>query len=70
MYCQISLEYHDTAHTPVSFSIFISKTVQARIGHADIRTTLNTYVHCLPSINKSAGDKLDMLFTNPVTQID
>lgn len=67
------VKFHGLRHTCATMMIaqnIDSKTVQARIGHADIRTTLNTYVHCLPSMNKSAGDKLDMLFTNPATQID
>lgn len=39
-----------------------NKTVQARLGHSSIQTTMNIYAHCLPSMNKSAGDKLDSLF--------
>jgi len=33
--------------------------MQTRLGHADVCITINTYTHCLPSMNKEAGDKLD-----------
>jgi len=35
------------------------KTVQTRIGHANITTTMNVYAHCTPAMDQSAADKLD-----------
>ena len=35
------------------------KTVQARLGHSDISTTLNTYSHSTEKMNRAAADKLD-----------
>ena len=35
------------------------KIIQTRLGHSDISTTMNIYVHTLPGMNKDAGDKLD-----------
>jgi integrase len=37
------------------------KVMQTRLGHSDIRTTMNTYAHTLPSMNKEAGEKLDTM---------
>lgn len=35
------------------------KTVQARLGHADISTTLNIYSHTTEKMNRAAADKMD-----------
>lgn len=60
------VRFHGLRHTCATMMIakhVDHKTVQARMGHSDIRTTLNTYTHCLPSMNKAAGDQLDVLFS-------
>ncbi|MGQ0416025.1 site-specific integrase, partial [Bacillus sp. HC-TM] len=33
-----------------------------RLGHADIGTTLNTYSHVLPDMQRSVAEKLDEVF--------
>lgn len=59
------IRFHDLRHTCATQMVAMkvdNKTIQARMGHADIQTTLNIYAHCLPSMNQEAGDKLDVLF--------
>lgn len=53
------IRFHDLRHTCATTMIakgVDNKTVQARLGHSSIQTTMNIYAHCLPSMNKSAGD--------------
>lgn len=38
------------------------KVVSERLGHATVQQTLETYVHCLPSMQKQAADKLGEMF--------
>ena len=60
-----SISFHDLRHTCATAMIakgVDNKTVQTRLGHSSIQTTMNIYAHCLPSMNKNAGDKLDVLF--------
>jgi integrase len=35
------------------------KIVQERLGHSQIGVTMDTYSHCLPSMQKEAAGKLD-----------
>jgi integrase len=35
------------------------KAIQARLGHASITTTLNTYGHLFPSLDVELADRLD-----------
>lgn len=61
------VKFHGLRHTCATMMVAQNvdeKTIQTRMGHSDIRTTLNTYAHCLPSMNKAAGDKLDVMFGN------
>lgn len=60
------IRFHDLRHTCATTMIANGvdpKTVQARLGHSDIQVTLNTYSHCLPEMNKAAGDKMDSIFS-------
>ena len=59
------IRFHDLRHTCATMMIAAGvdpKTVQTRLGHSDVQITLNTYSHCLPSMNKAAGNTMDMLF--------
>ena len=59
------IRFHDLRHTCATTMIAAGvdpKTVQTRLGHSDIQITLNTYSHCLPEMNKAAGDKMDAIF--------
>ncbi|MGG3446309.1 hypothetical protein [Bacillus nitratireducens] len=39
------------------------KLISERLGHSDIGTTLNTYSHVLPSMQKSVAERLNELFS-------
>ncbi|GER71741.1 hypothetical protein BpJC7_30440 [Weizmannia acidilactici] len=56
---------HDLRHT--SATLLINRGVHAkiileRLGHADIRITMDTYGHTLRADDKAAADRLDDLF--------
>jgi hypothetical protein len=36
--------------------------VKERLGHEDIRTTINTYGHLVPGVDAALADGLDRLF--------
>ena len=38
------------------------KAIQDRLGHSDIRVTLNTYGHLFPSLEASLTEGLDELY--------
>lgn len=55
------LRFHDLRHTHASLLLstgISAKVTQERLGHARIETTMNTYSHVLPSIQKEAADKI------------
>lgn len=52
-----SIRYHDLRHTHATLMLLQGipvKVVSERLGHASIKTTLDTYNHLLPSIQKEA----------------
>jgi hypothetical protein len=56
--------FHATRHTHASLLIAASvhpKAIQARLGHASITTTLNTYGHLMPSAFDGVGARLGAL---------
>lgn len=56
------IRLHDLRHTNATnylASGASSKVVQKHLGHADIRTTLNTYAHVLPSMKQEAASNFD-----------
>lgn len=63
------IRFHDLRHTHASLLIAAGvrpKAIQARLGHASITTTLNTYGHLMPSAFTGVGAKLEALFmANP-----
>ena len=42
------------------------KTVQARLGHASIGITMDTYAHCTPKMNRNAADKIDDVISKTI----
>lgn len=38
------------------------QAVKERLGHEDIRTTINTYGHLVPSVDAALSDGLDALY--------
>lgn len=60
-----ALRFHDLRHTCASLSLSIAPNlhvVKERLGHEDIRTTVNIYGHLLPSVDAALADGLDALF--------
>ena len=56
--------FHDLRHLCASIMLkqgVPAKVAQARLGHADIQTTLNIYSHVLPTTAKDAADKIGEL---------
>jgi integrase len=60
------LRFHDLRHTHASLllSTGISpKIIQERLGHAKLSTTMDTYSHVLPSMQREAADKISELLS-------
>lgn len=56
------LRFHDLRHTHAAFLIAQGehpKTIQSRLGHATISTTLDTYGHLFEGLDKAAAVRLD-----------
>jgi integrase len=54
--------FHDLRHTHAAFLIAQGehpKVIQARLGHASIKTTLDTYGHLFDGLDEAAADRLD-----------
>ncbi len=59
------LRLHDLRHTAATLLLAAgenAKVVSERLGHANIRITLDTYAHVLPTMQRDAARKLDVLF--------
>ncbi|WP_456364010.1 tyrosine-type recombinase/integrase [Priestia aryabhattai] len=57
-----TIRFHDLRHTHATILIQQNvnvKLISERLGHADITTTLNTYSHIIPSMQKEISDRLD-----------
>lgn len=60
------IRIHDLRHTHATMLIQQNinvKLISERLGHTDIGTTLNTYGHVLPIMQKSIVEKLNELFS-------
>lgn len=60
-----SLRCHDLRHTCAALSLEVQPKlamVQARLGHQDIRTTINVYGHLLPSVEAALSEGLTARF--------
>ena len=60
------LRFHDLRHTCASLSLAVAPNlhmVKERLGHEDIRTTINVYGHLVASVDAALADGLDGLFT-------
>lgn len=47
----------------------MQKNISARLGHADVKTTLNIYSYYLQEADERVADKLDALFS-PERKVD
>lgn len=55
------IHIHDMRHMAATLLVALGldlKSVQTRMGHANIRTTLDLYAHSIPGSDKSAAEKL------------
>lgn len=60
------IKLHDLRHTSATLLInqgVHAKIIAERLGHSDIRVTMNTYGHVLRKADQDAANKLDNLFT-------
>ncbi|MFL0361654.1 tyrosine-type recombinase/integrase [Pseudobacillus sp. 179-B 2D1 NHS] len=58
------IRFHDLRHTHATILIQQNvnvKLISERLGHSDIETTLNTYSHVLPNMQKSVSDELEKI---------
>ncbi len=56
------MRFHDLRHTHAALLIAENtnpKTIQVRLGHASIKTTLDTYGHLMESLDEAAANALD-----------
>ena len=61
------IRFHDLRHGVATFLLAIgvpAKVVQELLGHSQISMTMDTYSHVLPSMQRDAMDKLNVLFGN------
>lgn len=59
-----SFKFHDLRHTSATILLGAGihpKIVQERLGHASIQLTMDTYSHCLPSLQQDAATKFEHL---------
>lgn len=63
-----TVPFHALRHTAASLLLLQGtspKVVQELLGHADVRLTLATYSHTLPTLQRQAADALDRLLRAP-----
>jgi len=59
----MGMRFHDLRHTHVAMLIAQGehpKTIQARLGHASIATTLDTYGHLFEGLDEAAASRLNV----------
>ena len=70
--CGLSgIHLHSLRHTHASMLLEQNvhpKIVQERLGHSSITTTLDTYSHITPGLQRAAADKLDTFLGNYVSK--
>jgi integrase len=62
-YPELKYHFHESRHTHATVMLeqgVHPKIVQERLGHQDIETTLNTYSHVTPTLQREASDKFDL----------
>ena len=56
------IRFHDLRHSCATMMVEAGidmKTVQTRIGHANIAMTMDVYAHCTPVMDQNAANKVD-----------
>ncbi|MEK4030865.1 site-specific integrase [Pseudobacillus sp. FSL P4-0506] len=67
------IRLHDLRHTSATLLInqgVHAKIISERLGHADIRVTMDTYGHALQSADQEAAQKLDGLFSGKKNKVN
>jgi integrase len=67
------IRFHDSRHSMATIMLkdgIHPKIVQDRLGHADIGTTLNTYSHVVPGLQKAAALKFDDVLQPKANKLD
>ncbi|KYG89585.1 hypothetical protein A0U40_12410 [[Bacillus] sp. KCTC 13219] len=62
----IKIRFHELRHTSASLLIYAGehpKVIQGRLGHANIRTTMDTYGHLLPESDQRASAYFDRFWS-------
>ncbi len=62
------VRFHDLRHTHATFALQATKNIKAvsaRLGHADVRVTLNTYAHDLPLMEEEYVSAMETLLETP-----
>lgn len=63
-----AIRFHDLRHTNATLLLLMNvhpKIVSERLGHSDVRITLNLYSHAIPSLQAEAALQMDMLLEKP-----
>ena len=64
--------FHDLRHSHAALLVAQGehpKVIQERLGHASIKTTLDTYGHLLEGLDEAAADRLEVTyFANPASR--
>lgn len=61
------IRLHDLRHTWATMALTAGvhpKVVQERLGHSNIKITMDTYSHVLPGLQKSAAELVAALVTS------
>lgn len=59
------IRFHDLRHTSATWLLsqgIDMKVIQERLGHKDIKTTMNIYTHVLKEVDKKAAETFEKLF--------
>lgn len=59
-----NIRFHDIRHTHPTLLLYLGvdiKTISERLGHADIKTTMNIYADVLKELDTESTNKLDLL---------
>ncbi|MGG3889601.1 tyrosine-type recombinase/integrase [Metabacillus fastidiosus] len=60
------IRFHDLRHTHATMLLaqgVAAKVISERLGHSNIKTTLDIYSHVLPNMQEEAANQIDILFT-------
>jgi integrase len=59
------IRFHDLRHTAATLLLLAderTKVISERLGHSNTQTTENTYHHVLPTMQKRAAEKMNLIF--------